>query len=233
MRYWTECREFIRQFRQQYDTTGSILPSSRALARALTRPMREHRAPRRVLEVGPGTGAVTREIVRQLRPGDWLDIVEINAAFVEVIRRRFDEEAAFRRRGPQCRIIHGPVQEVAGEGVYDFLISGIPLNNFAAPLVEEIFRSYRRLLTPVGTLSYFEYAAVRDLKRALMPADRARLTVLSALLEEKIRRYQVAAEVVVFNVPPAVARHFCFGTEGVVHGDQALESRSPGSLAGG
>lgn len=233
MRYWTECTEFIRQFRQQYHTTGSILPSSRSLARALTRPMREHRGPRRVLEVGPGTGAVTREIVRQLRPGDRLDIVEINSAFVDVIRRRFHEEPAFRRRGPQCRIIHGPVQEVQGEGVYDFLISGIPLNNFVVPLVEEIFRSYRRLLTPEGTLSYFEYAAVRDLKRALMPADRERLTALSALLEEKIRRYQVAEELVVFNVPPAVARHFSFGTEGVVHGDQALESRSPGSLAGG
>ena len=24
MRYWAECREFFRQFRQQYDTTGSI-----------------------------------------------------------------------------------------------------------------------------------------------------------------------------------------------------------------
>src|SRR5438270_2947930 len=220
MRYWTECREFFRQFREQYGTTGSILPSSRSLARALTRPMREHRGARRVLEVGPGTGAVTREIVRQLRPDDRLDIVEINAAFVEVIRRRFHEEPAFRRRGPLCRIIHAPIQEVAGEAVYDFLISGIPLNNFAVPLVEDIFRSYRRLLRPEGRLSYFEYAAVRDLKRALMPADRERLTALSVLLGEKIRRYQVAEELVVFNVPPAVARHLCFGTEGVVHAGQ-------------
>ena len=35
MRYWTECREFFRQFREQYETTGSVLPSSWALARAL------------------------------------------------------------------------------------------------------------------------------------------------------------------------------------------------------
>jgi phospholipid N-methyltransferase len=233
MRYWTECREFLRQFRQQYTTTGSILPSSRSLARALTRPMGQHNGPRRVLEVGPGTGAVTRAIVRRLRPGDRLDIVEINAAFVDVIRRRFHEELDFHRRGGQCSIIHGPIQEVAGEGIYDFLISGIPLNNFAPPLVEEIFGSYRRLLRPEGTLSYFEYAAVRDLKRVMMPADRERLTALSALLEEKIRRYQVAEELVVFNVPPAVARHFCFGTEGVVHGQVLLDRHSPGSLAGG
>jgi phosphatidylethanolamine/phosphatidyl-N-methylethanolamine N-methyltransferase len=212
MRYWTECREFFRQFRQKYDTTGSILPSSRALARALTRPMRRHPGPRRVLEVGPGTGAVTREIVRQLRPDDRLDIVEINATFVEVLRCRFEEEDSFRRRRRQVTLVHAPIQEVQGQAVYDCMISGIPLNNFAPPLVEEIFSSYRRLLRPEGILSYFEYAVLRDLKCALARGTaRARLVALSALLEDKIRRYQVGAELVMINVPPAVARHFRFG----------------------
>ncbi len=211
MRYWTECREFFGQFRRQFYTTGSIVPSSRALARALTRPLRRHAGPRRVLEAGPGTGAVTQEIVRQLRPDDRLDIVEINATFVEVIRRRFDEEPAFRRRRDQTQLIHAPIQAVAGQGVYDLIISGIPLANFAAPLVEEVFGSYRRLLKPEGMLSYFEYVALRDLKRTFIRAERARLTALAAVLEDKIRRYQVDEEVVVFNVPPAVARHFCFG----------------------
>jgi len=215
MRYWTECQAFFRQFRQQYETTGSVMPSSRALARALTRPMRREKGPDtfscRILEVGPGTGAVTREIVRSLRPLDRLDVVEINASFVEVIRRRFDEEPEFRRRRQQTRLIHAPIQEVEGESVYDYMISGIPLNNFVPALVEEIFASYRRLLKPQGTLSYFEYVAIRDLKQKLVaPAERQRLAALSVVLEEKIRRYQVAEEVVVFNVPPAVARHFCF-----------------------
>src|SRR6516162_10780140 len=130
MRYWTECRAFYRQFRDQYGTTGSVMPSSRALARALTRPMRACPSPRRVLEVGPGTGAVTREIVRTLRPGDRLDIVEINASFVEVIRRRFEEELDFRRKTLQTRVIHSAIQDVEGRAVYDVMISGIPLNNF-------------------------------------------------------------------------------------------------------
>src|SRR6059036_1372484 len=98
MQYVTECRQFYRQFRQQYHTTGSILPSSRALARAMTRPMRQSRAPRRILEIGPGTGAITAEIVRQLRPGDQFDIVEINADFVSFLNTRFAEEADFQRR---------------------------------------------------------------------------------------------------------------------------------------
>ena len=54
MRYWTECREFFRQFREQYGTTGSILPSSRSLARALTRPMREATGPLLLDRLGEG-----------------------------------------------------------------------------------------------------------------------------------------------------------------------------------
>lgn len=212
MRYWAECRAFFGQFREQYHTTGSILPSSRALGRALTRPMRRSQPPRRILEVGPGTGAVTREIVRNLKPGDWLDIVEINSKFVRVIEQRFAEEPEFQEKRSQARVIHSPLQLVPGEAVYDFMISGLPLNNFSLELVDDIFQSYQRLLKPAGTLSYFEYLAIRDLKMPFVSEDdRQRLQSLSIYLEEKIRAHQIAADRVPFNVPPAIARHFRFG----------------------
>ena len=212
MRYWTECREFFGQFRRHYHTTGSILPSSRTLGRALTRPMRQAPGPRRILEVGPGTGAVTAEIVRGLRVDDQLDIVEINAQFVAVLQRRFADEPLFRRRRGQARLIHAPLQEVPGEAVYDFMISGLPLNNFTLDVVEDIFRSYRRLLKPAGVLSYFEYVAIRALKMPFVSAaERARLHGLGAFLQGRIDAAQIGEETVFWNVPPAVARHFRFG----------------------
>ena len=67
MRYLTEIRAFFGEFRKQYRNTGSILPSSRALGRALAGEMSKVNFPRRILEVGPGTGAVTREIVDSCR----------------------------------------------------------------------------------------------------------------------------------------------------------------------
>jgi phosphatidylethanolamine/phosphatidyl-N-methylethanolamine N-methyltransferase len=214
MRYWTDCQAFYRQFREQYTTTGSVLPSSRALARALTRPMRRAPGPRRVLEVGPGTGAVTAELVRQLRPGDQLDIVEINEAFVAHLEKRFTTEPDFRRRRGQCRVLHMPLQNVEGQGCYDFMVSGLPLNNFPMSLVEDIFHSYERLLKREGTLSYFEYVAIRALKMPFVAdSERERLGTLTAYLEDKIRHHQVGEEVVYLNMPPAVARHFCFGSE--------------------
>ncbi len=211
MRYWTECREFFGQFREQYHTTGSILPSGRALGRALTRPMRRARGPRCILEVGPGTGSVTEQILRALKPGDRLDIVEINAKFVAVLQRRFAEEPVFRRRSAQARVLHAPLQEVPGQNVYDFMISGLPLNNFSLELVQDIFRSYRRLLKPGGVLAYFEYLAIRALKTPFVAApQRQRLQVLGEFLQQQIDAAQIDEEAVFLNVPPAVVRSFRF-----------------------
>ncbi|MBI1831776.1 MAG: methyltransferase domain-containing protein [Planctomycetes bacterium] len=212
MRFWTECWRFYRQFREQYHTTGAILPSGRALARAMTRPMRKMAGPRRILEVGPGTGAITAEIVRQLRTGDQLDLVEINGDFVACLNQRFADEPAFRRWRAQTRVLHSPLQDVPGEHEYDFVISGLPLNNFSLELVDELYRSYERLLKPTGTLTYFEYVWIRALKMPFVGAsERERLTKLTHYLHGKIRRHQIGEEIVLLNVPPAVARHLRFG----------------------
>ncbi len=212
MRYWEECRAFFREFRQQYRNTGSILPSSRFLGRALVAEMRRPRGPARILEVGPGTGPVTAEILRQLRPGDQFDIVEINERFVELLRRRFDTEPLFRSRRGQVRLIHAPLQEVPGAAVYDFMVSGLPLNNFPVSLVRDVFRSYRRLLKPEGVLSYFEYALIRDLKMPFVKGrEWKRLFCVGRLVERQIKAHQFRADLVYWNVPPAVARHLRFG----------------------
>lgn len=211
MRYWTECREFYGQFRRQYFTTGSILPSGRSLARALVSEFRRRTGRADILEVGPGTGAVTAEILRELRPGDRLDIVEINQHFIDVLNRRFVEEPLFRSRRDQVCIVHAPLQEVPGESRYDYMISGLPLNNFPIALVRDIFRSYQRLLRPGGVLSYFEYLWIRPMKMTFTRrAERRRLHVLSRILNRKIAAAQFREDWVIPNVPPAVARHMRF-----------------------
>src|SRR6187397_1142552 len=91
-----EYRVFWRQFRQAYNSTGAVLPSGRGLAVALSRFVRDGEAApaagkngalsqsndpanaRRILEVGPGTGAVTVQIIDDMRPQDRLVLVERN-----------------------------------------------------------------------------------------------------------------------------------------------------------
>jgi len=211
MRYWAECGDFFRECRRHFRTTGSILPSSRFLARALAAPLKQTRPPSRILEVGPGTGSVTKEIIKHLRPGDQLDAVEINFQFVRLLRDRLERDWLKRPQRRQVRIIHSAVEQLPGEGLYDFIVSGLPLNNFPVAMVREIFRAYNRLLSPGGTLSYYEYSLIRQLKTPFVNRrERRRLYRVGRVMGSYIRNYQVDRERIFINVPPAIVRHLCF-----------------------
>jgi phospholipid N-methyltransferase len=124
------------------------------------------------------------------------------------LQRRFDQEAAFRSRRRQVRLMHGPVEAMAGQGVYDYIVSGLPFNNFPVGLVREIFQVYNRLLKPGGTLSYFEYVLIRHLQTPFVNRqERRRLSLVGRLVDRYIRSCQIRRQRVLMNVPPAVVRH--------------------------
>jgi phospholipid N-methyltransferase len=208
MHFWSEYGDFFREFRRNFKDTGSLLPSSRFLARALVSELRKPRRPCRILEVGPGTGSVTREILRHLLPDDQLDAVEINARFIALLQQRFDRERFFRSHRHQVQIIHAPVEALEGESVYDFIVSGLPLNNFPVAQVREIFHTYDRLLKPGGTLTYYEYALIRQLKTPFVNRrERRRLYRVGRVVGGYIRDYQIRRQRIFINVPPATVRH--------------------------
>jgi phospholipid N-methyltransferase len=146
--------------------------------------------------------------LRHLLPDDRVDLVELNGPFVALLQRRFDRDMEFRRYRPQVRLIHAAVQDLAGEAQYDYIISGLPFNNFPGAQVREIFQVYNRLLRPGGTLSYYEYALVRQIKTPFVDRrERRRLFRVGRIVSRYIRAYQVRREPIFVNVPPAIVRH--------------------------
>jgi len=204
-------RLFLRQFREHFHTTGALAPSSRWLARALARYVSECAGPKRILEVGPGTGAVTQVIVRRMGDKDSLDIVELNASFVELLEGRFDNEPHFAAAAGRSRIVHDRLENLPRDDAYDIIISGLPMNNFAVADVESIFTAFEHLLAPGGTLSLFEYIGVRR-QRAVVSGrhERDRLRGIGHVLSERLVPYRIRREAVLRNLPPAWVHHARF-----------------------
>ena len=203
-----EYRTFLREARDSFETVGAVMPSGRFLARAITQELRTRKGSIRVLEVGPGTGALTWEIVRYIHPKDQFDVVELNAEFVAALRDRFQHDWHFRRVADQTRIFHMPLQELEGDQLYDFVISGLPLNSFPTQLVHSIFRSFRRLIKPGGVLSFFEYLWIRDVRRLFVtPRERRRLVRLGSVIDRYLSSYEFRRDTVLVNVPPALVHH--------------------------
>ena len=189
-------------------TVGTICPSSPMLSKELAASAAEMPSPKRILEVGPGTGPVTRELLRTLREGDVLDIVELSSEFCDDLERKV--LAGWRERGGPGRVAlhNAAIQDVELEaGSYDCVVCGLPFNNFESGLVESIMRRMLELLRPGGELAYFAYIGAKAVKGTI--ADSRGRDNLRAIrrLEESLRlSHGGSRSTVLANIPPAVVR---------------------------
>ncbi|WP_369182628.1 class I SAM-dependent methyltransferase [Streptomyces sp. Y1] len=104
---------FLAEALRAFHDTGALAPSGPELVNALVVPVTSRpNRPLSVLEVGAGTGAVTRRLVEVLRPGDRLHVVEANPRFAE--RLREDPVLAARRPGVEVRLSACRVEELPG-----------------------------------------------------------------------------------------------------------------------
>jgi phospholipid N-methyltransferase len=139
---------------------------------------------------------------------DQLDAVEINANFIARLLGRLETDRAYQRHRDRVRIIHSAVEDLPGEGTYDFIVSGLPLNNFPVEMVRRIFRTYSRLLKAGGILTYYEYQFIRHIKSPFVNRrERRRLYRVGRVVSEYIRDFQIRRERIFINVPPAMVRH--------------------------
>lgn len=199
---------FFRALRRGPSTVGAVAPSGRSLARAMVGPLAQATAEDvRILEVGPGTGVFTQEIVRHLRGRRHLDVVELEGMFVELLQQRFANEPALQAVRNHVEVHHAALQEFAaaqkaGEG-YDFIISGLPLNNFSPETVSEILAVLEGLAKPGGVLTYFEYMFFRAARSRLSLRADSPIRRLDRALNAWQDHHQSSREAVWLNVLPA------------------------------
>jgi phosphatidylserine decarboxylase len=202
---------FVRQLQTSFTSIGALIPTSRYAARMMASEFARRAGPRNVLEVGPGTGSITAEIIRAMRPGDRLTLVELNEEFVAYLRERLERQPDFQRVRDQVTILHMDVTQLDRSERFDYIISAVPFNNLPPELVESIFACYREVLKPDGVLTYIEYAYLRALKQELLSgAEREQFGAVNRILDGYTERYQFRRDFEPRNVPPAWARHLRF-----------------------
>ncbi|MCA9260600.1 MAG: methyltransferase domain-containing protein [Planctomycetales bacterium] len=207
-------RLFWQEFRRTFYSTGAVMPSGRRLARTLAKYVgrgSDAAEPRRILEVGPGTGTVTEAIIEKMGANDTLDLVELNDRFVTALQQRIDNDPVWRSAAPRIRLHHQAIEEHRVERPYDVMVSGLPFNNFPGAAVRSILSHLESMAADGATLSFFEYVAVRPVKSlACRVAERRRLTEVGQAVDSQRRRWGVGRDCVVGNVPPAWVHHLQF-----------------------
>ncbi|HLR32390.1 MAG TPA: rRNA adenine N-6-methyltransferase family protein [Fodinibius sp.] len=166
--------------------TGAIAPSSKFLAKDLVRQLekgvkRDDCKPLKILEVGPGTGPLTKQIVKCLRPIDQLDVVEIHKKFYQIVKSRY--------RQPNLQIHHSDILQFQPDYKYDYIFSSLPYENMPEEISQEIWKKKLTLCSPDACISYFKYVKFRNFK--------------SDFEEDLVKKYGQNKKIVLRNLPPA------------------------------
>jgi phosphatidylethanolamine/phosphatidyl-N-methylethanolamine N-methyltransferase len=155
---------FIRSWIEKPISMGAVTPSGRMLARAMARCV-DPDVPGPIIELGPGTGAVTKALVDRGIETSRLVLVEFDPNFCKLLRRRYPEATVIQ--GDAYRIGHllgGLLKEPAAA-----VVSGLPLTTKPFKrrlrLMDEAFQ----LMAPDAPFVQFTYAMVSPVP--MRPAD--------------------------------------------------------------
>jgi phosphatidylethanolamine/phosphatidyl-N-methylethanolamine N-methyltransferase len=187
-------RLFFQESMRSLGPTAAFFPSSRYLANALIRPIDFRRA-RTVVELGPGTGAVTNAILKRLPPDGKLIAVDVNQTFIHHLRTACLDP----RLIPICGSAADLESQLAlhGVGPADAIVSSLGLSAMDHRTRRSILRAIGTCLVSGGTMTQYQYLGNLDIpKFKIRGFDEARF----------LRRFfaDVSIRPVIWNMPPAL-----------------------------
>jgi phosphatidylethanolamine/phosphatidyl-N-methylethanolamine N-methyltransferase len=177
----------IAQFLRHPLRTGAVAASSARLARAMTENIGIETASL-VVELGPGTGAITDAILPRMAPNARLVLVELNPALATRMAARYPD--------PRVRVVQGSAAdliELVAPGTVDVVVSGLPWTVMPTAVQGRILRAVDEVLRPDGQFTTFAY-----LHAARTPLARQFLGQLAGLFGSLERGGAVWS-----NLPPA------------------------------
>lgn len=196
-------RIFLREFITHFESTGTICPSSKWAAEAITESLRTKRQGQHILEVGAGTGAFTVQILESMLDSDTLTICELNPRFIVALKKKLEKNSFYQLHKDRIRFFEGPVQELEEDRKYDLIVSALPFTNFTAELCKDIFEKLRRIGHKNTKLSFIEYIGLRKIKKAVSnPKDKERLSQVDEFFEQMYDKHHTTKKRVWLNILP-------------------------------
>jgi phosphatidylethanolamine/phosphatidyl-N-methylethanolamine N-methyltransferase len=196
---------FFSELPSSFKEIGSVIPSSPFLVKKLLTAMPGPERSRRILEVGPGTGALTKKILENLTPKDEFVLYEKNEVFAQYLANMLAEKNG---SASNVKLLNADIRDLGQnpeEKKFDVIFSGLPFTNFEAGMVEEIANLLRDNLKQGGTLAFFGYLALPKIRQIYAsPKEKKRIKEVVDTLEKFCAQATSArVEKVFLNIPPA------------------------------
>jgi len=142
----------LGRFMRSPRTVGAVAPSSRALAAEMVRHL-DGAVPATIVELGPGTGVVTRAIAERLGVHSRGLAIDVEPEFVSGIARKFPKIEAVCASAADLQAL----LQARGMFPADHIVSGLPFASLPSEITETILDAVAASLRPGGTFTTFQY----------------------------------------------------------------------------
>lgn len=148
-----ETLHFFTTFLTKPNHIGSVVPSSRFLAKAMVHDL-VLKPEDGVLELGPGTGPLTKCIADILPNPEAFLAIDREASFIAILKKQY----------PQLKFVQGEAQNMAkicGEQLHypvRVVLSALPFTLFDESLQDEILKALWTISSPGTIFRTFQYA---------------------------------------------------------------------------
>jgi len=204
-----EAGSFMLGLARNPQTVGAFAPCSTYTAVELSRfvvPYEDRKI--RVLEVGAGTGVVTKEIIKRLEGYNYeFDVIEIDPDFCKTLYKRFGYN-----RNVSINAID--ILQWAPEKKYDIIISILPYSNFSEDFVKSVLHKFTNLLKENGRISYVKTRVPEIMRRFFLRKRPEEYLRREALIENFKNKYLDEEVLILKNILPLDIIHLKVNTTG-------------------
>ena len=148
--------KFLKEYIKHPRNTGAIAASTSRLAKGMVNGIDFDKA-NYIVEIGPGMGSFTREIMKRKRPDTFLLLIEINEVFYTILEEKY-------RNNPSVQVINGSAENIekylkaSNITKIDYCISGLPFASLPKEVSNSILKNVMELLKPEGKFITFQYS---------------------------------------------------------------------------
>ena len=157
------------EFLKQGKNIGAVAPSSKYLVKKMVDPI-DFQSVKCIVEYGPGTGTITRELLKRMPQNSILLAFEINKEFCDKLEEINDSRIKIISDSAENLIDYLTQNNI--EQV-DYIVSSLPFAMIPNSIVNNILNVAKKVLGTKGTFIQYQYSlnALRKLKSTFKNVD--------------------------------------------------------------
>jgi phosphatidylethanolamine/phosphatidyl-N-methylethanolamine N-methyltransferase len=146
---------FLSTFFSERKQVGAVAPSSRFLVKSMCDKI-DFENSKVILELGPGTGVFTKEILKRALPDATIILLELNENFYKLLKETFTD--------PRVEVLYRSADEIdvvlkeRNIEKVDAILSSLPLTVIPAEVKEKIVSQSYAALKVGGTYVQYQYS---------------------------------------------------------------------------